>query len=62
MDDGNCETDLCSLVESLTCYSSRRLQRLKLKLQKMMEEDEETKKHKILVEKPLHPQGDVVSV
>lgn len=32
-DDGNCETDLCSLIESLTCYSSSRLQRLKQKLQ-----------------------------
>ncbi|XP_050963361.1 coiled-coil domain-containing protein 87 [Labeo rohita] len=61
-DDGNCETDLCSLIESLTCYSSSRLQRLKQKLQKMMEEEEETKKHKVLVEKPPHPQGDVVSV
>ncbi|XP_016136038.1 coiled-coil domain-containing protein 87-like [Sinocyclocheilus grahami] len=61
-DDGNCETDLCSLIESLTCYSSSRFQRLKLKLQKMMEEDEEMKKHKVLVKKPLHPQGDVVSV
>lgn len=27
-----------------------------------MEEEEETKKHKVLVKKPLHPQGDVVSV
>ncbi|XP_026085076.1 coiled-coil domain-containing protein 87 [Carassius auratus] len=60
-DDGNCGTDLCSLIESLTCYSSSRLQRLKQKLQKM-EEEEETKKHKVLVKKPLHPQGDVVSV
>ncbi|XP_016390477.1 coiled-coil domain-containing protein 87-like isoform X1 [Sinocyclocheilus rhinocerous] len=60
-DDGNCGTDLCSLIESLTCYSSNRLQRLKQKLQKM-EEEEETKKHKVLVKKPLHPQGDVVSV
>ncbi len=32
-DDGNCETDLCSLIESLTCYSSSRIQRLKHKLQ-----------------------------
>ncbi len=27
-----------------------------------MEEEEETKKHKVLVKKPLHPQGDVISV
>ncbi|KAL1275725.1 hypothetical protein QQF64_035348 [Cirrhinus molitorella] len=60
-DNGNCETDLCSLIESLTCYSSSRLQRLKQKLQKMIEEEEE-KKHKVLVEKPSHPEGDVVSV
>ncbi|XP_043092323.1 coiled-coil domain-containing protein 87 isoform X2 [Puntigrus tetrazona] len=58
-DDGNCETDLCSLIESLTCYSSSRLQRLKQKLQKM-EEEQEAKK--LLAKKPLHPQGDVVSV
>ncbi len=27
-----------------------------------MEEEEVTKKHKVLVKKPLHPQGDEVSV
>lgn len=36
-DDGNCGTDLCSLIESLTCYSSSRLQRLKQKLQVLTE-------------------------
>ncbi|XP_073693855.1 coiled-coil domain-containing protein 87-like [Garra rufa] len=61
-DGDNCETDLCSLIESLTCYRSSRLQRLQQKLQKIMEEEEEMKKHKVLVEKPTHPQGDVVSV
>ncbi|XP_048010980.1 coiled-coil domain-containing protein 87 isoform X2 [Megalobrama amblycephala] len=59
-DDNNCETDLCPLIEAMICYNSSRLQRLKQRLQKLMEEEEETKKHKILAEKPSDTQGDVV--
>lgn len=61
-DDSICETDLCPLIEAMICYNSSRLQRLKQRLQKMMEEEEETKKHKVLVEKPSHTQGDVAIV
>ncbi|XP_051976551.1 coiled-coil domain-containing protein 87 [Xyrauchen texanus] len=63
----NCETDLPPLIKAHTDYGSRRLQKLKLRLQEMMEEEEEKKKKKkkkskILFEKPPHPQGAVVSV
>ncbi|XP_051546470.1 coiled-coil domain-containing protein 87 [Myxocyprinus asiaticus] len=58
----NCETDLPPLIKAPTGYGSRRLQKLKLRLQEMMEEEEEKKKSKVLFEKPPHPQGAVVSV
>ncbi|ROI15405.1 Coiled-coil domain-containing protein 87 [Anabarilius grahami] len=59
-DDSNCETDLCPLIEAMICNNSSRLQRLKQRLQKLMEEEEETKKPKILVEKPSDTQREMV--
>ncbi|CAM4564854.1 unnamed protein product [Leuciscus chuanchicus] len=61
-DDSICETDLCPLIETMICYNSSRLQRLKQRLQKIMEEEEETKKHKVIVKKPSHTHRDVAIV
>ncbi|XP_056312352.1 coiled-coil domain-containing protein 87 [Danio aesculapii] len=60
-DDSNCEADLFPLIEALTFFNSSRLQKLKKRLLKMKEEVKEKKKRKA-VEKPLHAQGDVISV
>lgn len=61
-DDSNCEADLFPLIEALTFFNSSRLQKLKKRLLKMKEEVKEKKKRNVFVEKPLHAQGDVVSV
>ncbi|KAA0720945.1 Coiled-coil domain-containing protein 87 [Triplophysa tibetana] len=62
-DDTGLEMDLPPLIKAQGSYCCSRLQKLKQRLQRKMEEEKtERSNQKALAEKPLHPQGAVVSL